>query len=49
MTRRLARGIPGAAPFLLGAAIAGRGNRKATETLARRVLTDLHTPGGPRG
>ncbi|WP_448627909.1 hypothetical protein [Geodermatophilus sp. URMC 64] len=49
MTRRLARGIPAAAPFLLGAAIAGRGNRKATETLARRVLTDLRAPGGPRG
>src|SRR5206468_6766183 len=34
MTRRLARGIPVAAPLLLGAAIAGRGNRRATETLA---------------
>jgi hypothetical protein len=49
MTRRLARGIPAAAPFFLGAAIAGRGNRKATEDLARRVLTDLRAPGGPRG
>ncbi|MGY1603339.1 hypothetical protein [Geodermatophilus sp. SYSU D00815] len=42
MTRRLARGIPVAAPLLVGAAIAGRGNRRATETLARRVRADLH-------
>jgi hypothetical protein len=33
--------VPSAAPFLIGAAIAGRGNRRATETLAERVLTDL--------
>jgi hypothetical protein len=47
LTRRMARGIPVAAPFLLGAAVAGRGNRKATENLARRVLTDLrHGRGG---
>ncbi|MGY1742661.1 MULTISPECIES: hypothetical protein [unclassified Blastococcus] len=39
--RRLARSAPAAAPFLLGAALGGRGNRKATETLARRILTDL--------
>jgi hypothetical protein len=41
MTRRLAGAIPSAAPFLIGAALAGRGNRKATETLAERVLADL--------
>jgi len=41
MTRRLARSVPSAAPFLIGAAVAGRGNRKATETLAQRVLADL--------
>lgn len=29
------------APVLLGAALAGRGNRRATETLAARVLRDL--------
>jgi hypothetical protein len=33
--------VPSAAPFLIGAAIAGRSNRRATETFARRVLTDL--------
>jgi len=49
MGRRLARGIPVAAPFLLGAAVAGRGNRRATENLARRVLTDLRTGRGGRG
>jgi hypothetical protein len=41
MTRRLAGALPSAAPFLLGAAIAGRGNRRATEGLAERVLADL--------
>ncbi|MGK5112636.1 MULTISPECIES: hypothetical protein [unclassified Geodermatophilus] len=41
MTRRLARSIPAAAPFLVGAALGGRGNLKATESLAGRVLTDL--------
>jgi hypothetical protein len=49
MTRRLARGIPVAAPLLLGAAIAGRGNRKATESLARRVLDDLRDGREGRG
>jgi hypothetical protein len=41
LSRRLARAVPAAAPFLLGAAIAGRGNRRATEALARRVREDL--------
>jgi hypothetical protein len=41
LTRRLAGAVPSAAPFLIGAALAGRGNRRATETLARRVLADL--------
>ncbi|MGY1616288.1 hypothetical protein ACI797_06035 [Geodermatophilus sp. SYSU D00691] len=41
MGRRLTRGLPVAAPFLVGAAIAGRSNRRATETLARRVVADL--------
>jgi hypothetical protein len=49
MGRRLARGIPVAAPFLVGAAVAGRGNRRATENLARRVLTDLRTGREGRG
>jgi hypothetical protein len=44
LTRRLARNIPAAAPFLLGAALGGRGNRKATEALARAVLADLRAP-----
>jgi hypothetical protein len=41
VTRRLAGAIPAAAPFLLGAALAGRGNRRATEALAEQVLADL--------
>ncbi|TQN42313.1 hypothetical protein FHU33_1710 [Blastococcus colisei] len=41
VTRRLAGAVPAAAPFLIGAAIAGRGNRRATEKLAERVLADL--------
>jgi hypothetical protein len=41
LSRRMTRSLPVAAPFLLGAALAGRGNRKATEALARRVLVDL--------
>jgi hypothetical protein len=44
VARRVARGIPVAAPFLIGAAIAGRSNRRATETLARKVLDDLRAP-----
>ncbi|WP_347057252.1 hypothetical protein ABC795_11130 [Blastococcus sp. HT6-30] len=44
MTRRLAGAVPSAAPFLVGAALAGRVNRRATETLARRVLGDLRRP-----
>jgi hypothetical protein len=50
LTRRPARAIPTAAPFLIGAAVAGRGNRRATETLAERVLADLRAtrPTGPR-
>ena len=44
LTRRLGRAIPSAAPFLIGAALGGRGNRRATETLAERVLTDLRRP-----
>lgn len=51
VTRRLAGNVTTAAPFLLGAALAGRGNRRATETLAERILTDLHgpRPAGPEG
>jgi hypothetical protein len=41
LSRRLARNLPAAAPFLLGAAIAGRGNQKATEALTRRLRADL--------
>jgi hypothetical protein len=54
MTRKLARTVPSAVPFLIGAAISGRGNRRATETLAEGVLTDLRSarhvgtpPGSP--
>jgi hypothetical protein len=41
MPRKLAGAVPTTAPFLIGAAISGRGNRRATETLAERVLADL--------
>jgi hypothetical protein len=41
MTRRLVRSVPAAAPFLLGAALGGRGNRRATESLAHRLRADL--------
>ncbi|MBJ7451321.1 MAG: hypothetical protein JHC71_04455 [Blastococcus sp.] len=39
--RRMVRNVPTAGPLLLSAALAGRGNRRATETLAERVLRDL--------
>jgi hypothetical protein len=48
MTRRLARSVPAAAPFLVGAALAGRGNRRATEKLAGRILGELRA-GRPLG
>lgn len=41
VSRRLARSVPAAAPFLVGAALAGRGNRRATEALAERLRRDL--------
>ncbi len=44
LTRRLARNVGTAAPLLVGAAIGGRANLKATEVLARRVLADLRGP-----
>jgi hypothetical protein len=44
VTRKLAGAVPAAAPFLLGAALAGRVNRRATEALAEQVLTDLRAP-----
>jgi len=49
--RRLARSVGAAAPFLVGAALSWRGNRRATETLAERVRADLRRgrpPGGDR-
>jgi hypothetical protein len=39
--RKLAGAMPAGAPFMLGAALAGRGNRRATETLAERIRSDL--------
>lgn len=54
LSRRLIRGVPAAAPFLIGAAVAGRSNRRATEGLAHKLLTDLRAsrpldhPGGGR-
>jgi hypothetical protein len=49
LTHRLARAVPSAAPLMIGAAIAGRLNRRATATLAERVLADLRTPDRARG
>ncbi|KQS63637.1 hypothetical protein [Modestobacter sp. Leaf380] len=43
VTRRLARNVSSAAPFLLGATLAARSNRKATTELAEKVLADLRT------
>jgi hypothetical protein len=46
----MARSVSSAAPFLLGAAVGSRANRRATEKLAARVLADLDPrrahPGG---
>jgi len=39
--RKLKGAMPSAAPFVLGAALAGRGNRRATETLADRIRAEL--------
>jgi hypothetical protein len=47
VTRRLPGAVPTAAPFLIGAAAAGRLNRRATETLAERVLADLRATRPP--
>jgi hypothetical protein len=44
VTRKLAGAVPAGAPLLLGAALAGRGNRRATEALAEQVLADLRGP-----
>ena len=41
MPRKLSAAIPTAAPFMLGAAVAGRVNRRATESLAERIRSDL--------
>jgi hypothetical protein len=51
VTRRLAGNVTSAAPLLLGAALANRGNRRATEALATKVLADLRgsRPVGPEG
>jgi hypothetical protein len=37
----MARSVGGAAPLLIGAALSGRLNRRATENLAERVRADL--------
>jgi hypothetical protein len=47
LRRRATRAVPTAAPFVVGAAVAGRGNRRATELLAERVLADLRDARGP--
>jgi hypothetical protein len=49
LTRRLAGSAPSAAPLLVGAALGGRLNRTATETLAQRLRKDLRGPLPPTG
>ena len=44
LTRRVVGSTPSATPFLVGAALGSRGNRRATETLAERLLADLRGP-----
>jgi hypothetical protein len=48
LSRKLSGAIPTAAPFMLGAAVAGRVNRRATESLAERIRADLRAS-GPAG
>lgn len=43
---RFVRGVSAFAPFFVGAALGGRGNRRATENLARRLLADLRVQRG---
>jgi hypothetical protein len=47
VTRRMARSVSSAAPFMLGAAVGSRANRRATEKLAERVRAGLTGPFGP--
>jgi hypothetical protein len=42
--RKLARAVPTAAPFMIGAAIGGRANRRVTENLAARIRSELRIP-----
>jgi hypothetical protein len=42
--RKLKGVMPSGAPFVLGAALAGRTNRRATELLAERIRADLRGP-----
>jgi hypothetical protein len=42
--RKLKGVMPSGAPFVLGAAIAGRTNRRATEALGERIRADLRQP-----
>jgi hypothetical protein len=47
VTRKLAGTTSSAAPLMLGAALSNRLNRRATESLAARVLADLRASGRP--
>jgi hypothetical protein len=49
VARRLAGSASSLAPLLVGAALAARSNRKATDALADRVLADLRSPSPPAG
>ena len=49
VTRRLAGSASSAAPLMIGAALSSRLNRRATESLAARVLADLRADRPDRG
>jgi hypothetical protein len=42
--RKLKGVMPSGAPFVLGAALGGRTNRRATEELAERIRSELRRP-----
>jgi hypothetical protein len=47
VTRKLAGSASSAAPLMFGAAVSNRLNRRATESLAERVLADLRADRPP--
>ena len=47
LRRLVPRRVAGTAPLMIGAAVSSRLNRRATESLAARVLDDLRTGRSP--